>query len=145
MQRVLAAGGIVLNEKDELLFIYKRSKWDFPKGHVERGETFEHCAIREVIEETGLKNLRIIRFAGTTEHIYYDGFFKAEVIKEIRWYEMFTEDNVPLIAQAEESIEWIRWVSKIEISGYLLHSYENIKEILRQSGVLSHIYKYRES
>lgn len=81
-RKVLAAGGIVFNQDDELLMICKRSKWDLPKGHVDKNESFESCALREVKEETGLKALKIIRFVGITEHEVYENILQAEVIKE---------------------------------------------------------------
>src|ERR1041385_2734909 len=42
---IIAAGGLVLNEKDELLIIFRRGKWDLPKGKVDKGESVEDCAI----------------------------------------------------------------------------------------------------
>ena len=59
MKRVLAAGGIVINRFNEVLLIYRRTMWDLPKGHIEKNETPETCALREVSEETGLKKLQI--------------------------------------------------------------------------------------
>ena len=56
---VKAAGGLVLNENKELLFIFRRGKWDLPKGKLDEGETIEQCAIREVAEETGVKNISL--------------------------------------------------------------------------------------
>src|SRR5580692_2838451 len=56
---VQAAGGLIQNEKKELLFIFRRDKWDLPKGKLDKGETLEQCAIREVAEETGLKDVRL--------------------------------------------------------------------------------------
>ena len=50
------AGVILLNEKNEIL-LQKRSDngcWDYPAGSMELGESFEECARREVLEETGL-------------------------------------------------------------------------------------------
>jgi 8-oxo-dGTP pyrophosphatase MutT (NUDIX family) len=137
MKRVSAAGGIVLNERGEILIIFRRSKWDLPKGHLEKGETFEQCALREVKEETGLQNLSVVRFIGTTEHEYYDNFVNADVIKETQWFEMSASGNEPLKAQAEESIEWIRWIRKDELIHYLNNSYRNIIDIFKLAGLVS--------
>src|SRR5262245_43144571 len=52
-----AAGGIVQNDKKELLFIHRLGKWDLPKGKIEKKESPETCAVREVEEETGVTNL----------------------------------------------------------------------------------------
>jgi len=49
----LPAGGLVTNENNELLMIFRRGKWDLPKGKADEGETVEACALREVEEETG--------------------------------------------------------------------------------------------
>ena len=136
MKRDAAAACIVLNENGEILIIYRRSKWDLPKGHLEKGETFENCALREVKEETGLQNLSITRFIGATEYEYYDNVLKADAIKETHWFEMRAYGNEPLKAQAEESIEWIRWVRKADLIHYLRNSYQNIIDIFQQAGLI---------
>jgi len=48
-----AAGGLVINEKKELLFILRRGLWDLPKGKNDGNEDSKECALREVKEETG--------------------------------------------------------------------------------------------
>ena len=136
MKKVLAAGGIVLNKKNEMLFIYRHSKWDLPKGHVEKGESFEDCALREVKEETGINNLYINRLIGTTEHEYFDSYVGTEVIKETRWFEMRTDKDESLHPQAEEGIEWIRWIPKEDVFLFLKNSYKNIIEIVKKSGLV---------
>ena len=65
---IQAGGGLVLNEQNELLFIFRRGSWDLPKGKVDLGETIEACALREVEEETGVKNLTLVDFLGITQH-----------------------------------------------------------------------------
>ena len=54
-----AGGGLVYNKAGDVLFIFRNGKWDLPKGGIEEGEEIEDTAIREVEEETGVKNLKI--------------------------------------------------------------------------------------
>lgn len=136
MKKVLAAGGIVLNEKNEILLIYRHSKWDLPKGHVEKGESFEHCALREVKEETGIRNIHISRFIGTTEHEYFDNYLHEDAVKETYWFEMITDKNQSFHPQLEEDIEWIRWIPSKDVLSFLKDSYRNIIDIVQKSGLL---------
>ena len=129
---IKAAGGIVLNPDKDILFIYRRGKWDLPKGKLEEGETLEDCAVREVEEECGLKNIILHEFVGITTHEYFDKWINEDVIKESYWYEMEIKSMQPLIPQTEEDIEDIRWVSMIEIDKYLNDSYVNIIEIINK-------------
>jgi hypothetical protein len=65
-----AAGGLVLTKDKKTLFIFRREKWDLPKGKLEKGETPEIGAIREVEEECGLTNLSVTKLLDTTYHTY---------------------------------------------------------------------------
>ena len=65
-----AAGGIVRNEQEAILMIYRLDKWDFPKGKVEAGEQYAEAAIREVEEETGLKDITLGEPLPSTFHTY---------------------------------------------------------------------------
>ena len=56
-----AAGGLVFNQKNEILMIFRNGKWDLPKGKLEAGESVESCAVREVEEECGVSDLKIIK------------------------------------------------------------------------------------
>lgn len=137
MKKVLAAGGIVLNEKHELLLIYRYSKWDLPKGHVEKDENFEECAVREVKEETGIKNIILKKFVGTTEHEYFDKYLQEEVVKETHWFQMIANKDQPLKPLLIEDIELVQWVPKEELPSFLKNSYENIIEIVQKAGLIS--------
>ena len=55
-----AAGGIVSNNKQEKLFIYRLDKWDLPKGKIEKGEAIKTAALREIEEECGIDNPEIV-------------------------------------------------------------------------------------
>jgi ADP-ribose pyrophosphatase YjhB (NUDIX family) len=129
MKKVIAAGGLVFNPADQLLLIFRHGKWDLPKGHFEKGETLEACAIREVMEETGLKEVKITSFIGITEHIYFDNKLNSDAIKEVHWFAMQTTQHEGLFPQLQEGIEWLRWVSRGELSNFLKNSYDNIREI----------------
>ncbi|WP_431213755.1 NUDIX hydrolase [Puia sp. P3] len=122
--------GLVFNFEDQLLLIFRHGKWDLPKGHFEKGETLESCAIREVKEETGLKEVTITSFIGVTEHTYFDNKLNSDAIKEVHWYVMRAAQRSGLFPQLQEGIEWLRWVSRGELSGYLKNSYDNIREIV---------------
>ncbi len=56
--------------KGEVLFMFRRGKWDLPKGKLDPGETLEACALREVEEETGVGQLELKNFLLVTEHTY---------------------------------------------------------------------------
>ncbi len=103
-----AAGGFVLNQDGQLLVFYRRDSWDMPKGKIDPGETPAIAAIREVQEETGLKNLELGELLLHTWHTYpHKG---NRVLKKTWWYRMTTSDT-QLVPQTEEDIEEIRWVS----------------------------------
>jgi 8-oxo-dGTP pyrophosphatase MutT (NUDIX family) len=126
---VEAAGGVVRNEKDELLFIFRFGKWDLPKGKFSGpGETPEQAALREVREETGLRKIRVSRDLSPTYHIYYEKGIR--ILKKTQWYEMTASSARPLKAQAEEGIEKIRWVPRDKLDRILDNTYASLKELI---------------
>ncbi len=63
MLRVVeAAGGIVFNQENKILFIHRLGRWDLPKGKIEPEESLENAALRELEEETGLTELILEEF-----------------------------------------------------------------------------------
>ncbi len=132
MKKIIAAGGLVFNDKNELLMIFRRGKWDLPKGKLDEGETIEACAVREVKEETGLVQVELQHFAGLTYHDYFDKYSEKDVIKETHWFKMRAPNAQQLIPQTEEDIEQIEWVDKNAISEKLSNSYPNIIEIINK-------------
>lgn len=122
--RISAAGGLVLNPKKELLFIFRNGVWDLPKGGIEKGESIKSAAIREVKEECGISNLKVIKPLTTTYHIYDQNGFK---LKETFWFLMTSEDNGVLTPQIEEGITKVAFKNEIASEKALRNSYENIK------------------
>lgn len=130
IQTIIAAGGLVLNEKKQILMIFRRGKWDLPKGKLDEGESIEGCAIREVMEETGLTKLDLGPLLIITHHTYFDPWIKEEVIKETHWYQMKASLDQPLVPQTTEDIESIEWVSKPQLCERLENSYDTIIEVV---------------
>jgi len=128
-KKIQAGGGLVENEKGEFLFMFRRGKWDLPKGKLDPGESLESCAVREVEEETGLKNPELKRFLTVTEHNYTER--GVELIKETYWWLMKAVSNQKLNPQTEEDITLLRWFGPSEISEVLKNTYPNIIEVFK--------------
>jgi mutator protein MutT len=131
-KKIIAAGGLITNEKNELLIMFRRGKWDLPKGKVDEGETLEAAAVREVQEETGVKNLTLGKLVGITNHEYFEKRLKENVIKETHWFAMYADGESKLIPQTEEDIEKIFWADEAELEECLKNTYPNIKEIIEK-------------
>lgn len=122
-----AAGGLVKNENNEVLFIFRRGKWDLPKGHLEKNEKPEKGALREVKEETGLKKVKLSLPLATTFHTYHEG--TRFILKETRWFLMEATSKQALIPQAEEEISDIKWVKQSGMKEYLELSFPSIRDV----------------
>src|SRR5437870_3335010 len=122
--KIVAAGGIVENEEKKILFQFRRGKWDLPKGKLDDGESLEECAVREVEEETGVKNIELGELVGVTSHFYNEK--EQEIEKETHWFAMKVFGEQQLVPQVEEDIFELRWVAEHELQDYLKNSFKNI-------------------
>ena len=125
---IKAAGGFVLNENNEVLLMFRRGKWDLPKGKMDKKETFEECAIRETEEETGLKDIKLISPLITSYHTYHEG--SRYVLKETKWFTMKISGKQKLIPQATEQITKLEWVKKNDLKKYLQNSFPSVIDVL---------------
>ena len=123
-----AAGGLITNQNNETLMIYRRGKWDLPKGKIEKDEPIEIAAEREIEEETGVKNLKLLNKLKNTYHTYNEK--GVEVFKITHWFHFSIDDNPVLIPQIEEEIIDIKWFSNDDLSAPLSNTYESIKDLL---------------
>ena len=115
---------MVLNDEKEVLFIYRNNIWDLPKGWIDKGESIETAAIREVEEECGIFNLSILKKLSTTYHIYFQGGLK---LKETHWFLMSSDFDKELVPQTEEGITKVLFKNEAEINKALQNTYANIK------------------
>ncbi len=124
-QIIEAAGGIITNANDEVLMIFRRGKWDLPKGKIEPKESIEMAAEREIKEETGVGNLTLRSELKETYHIYKEK--EIEILKISYWFHFSIDDTPILIPQIEEDITAIRWFAKNALAIPLGNTYESIK------------------
>jgi 8-oxo-dGTP pyrophosphatase MutT (NUDIX family) len=122
---ILAAGGLVIRQSGpnriEIAIVHRpiREDWSYPKGKVEPKETLTECALREVLEETGL-SCRIVSFVGTTE--YRD----RKDRRKIAAYWVMTPDGGRF--RSSEEVDEMRWVELGEAARLL--TYERDRELL---------------
>lgn len=134
--RIVAGGGLVLNEAGELLLIFRRGKWDLPKGKLDEGETIEECAVREVMEETGLTGITRGELIGISYHDYFDTYIGRDVTKETHWFAMQASGQQVLVPQTEEDIEEIKWVQGKALAACLENSYDTVIAIIQKAGLV---------
>jgi len=125
-----AGGGVVRNKNNEILAIFRRKRWDLPKGKLDPGETFEEAAVREVIEETGIKSVERGALVTTTMHSFRT---KRDIrsLKVTKWYEMTTED-MKLVWQVEEDIENAIWIDPVKFLDGEYDMFASIREVVQQ-------------
>lgn len=128
---IQAAGGLVKNKAGEVLLIFRRGKWDLPKGKLDENETLLECALREVKEETGLTLLEAGKEIDVTYHTYVE--FGKHILKESHWYTMYSKSPEIFNPQVEEDITEIRWVKKDDLKNYLDNTFPIIAGLLKKA------------
>ncbi len=124
---IIAGGGLVVNQSKEILWIFRRDKWDLPKGKIKKSEKVTEGAIREVEEETGLSGVSITRELLQTFHVYWlDG---VRILKQTYWYEMAGDENDLLVPEVKEDIGEVCWVKESDLHTYLADTYGTIREV----------------
>ena len=126
---IKAAGGIVQNNENKILFIYRLGKWDLPKGKKDKGEKIKDCAIREVEEETNTK-VKIIKRNCTTWHTYTR--YKKFILKKTVWYKMKCIDDSKMKGQKKEKIEKVRWMENKIINEILINSFKSLSYVVKK-------------
>ena len=125
---VYAGGGLVVNPNNEILFIYRSNVWDLPKGRIEEGESIEETAVREVEEECGAEDLKLIRPLLVTHHLFY--MDNIQQMKITHWYLMQADFQKNLKPQIEEGITKVLFKGREAVQEAMKNTYANIKLVL---------------
>ena len=124
---IKAGGGVVKNNNDQILFIYRLKKWDLPKGKLDKGETIRDCAKREVEEETKVK-VNLKQKIISTWHTYTRN--KKFILKKTTWFKMDCVDDSKMKPQKKEKIEKVEWMDNSTIKEILLSSYKTLNHVM---------------
>ena len=124
----IRAGSVITNHKNEILLIFRKGKWDLPKGKVSKKGKLLSVAINESIEETGLKkkNLKLIKPLSKSSSVKKDG-----IILDYWFLLEYEGKKLELKPQTEEGISDYRWVSKKDIIKYYPYFRKYVCEVLR--------------
>ena len=128
---VQAAGGLVQNEDGAVLMMFRRGKWDLPKGKMDPGETPAQSALREVEEETGI-TATLGEPLTTTYHTYDES--GHHILKESFWFSMTAHKNQPLVPQTEEQITELVWADAKALKEYMQNTFPSVKEVIAKAG-----------
>ncbi len=125
---IIAAGGLVHTKDNELLLIFRKGKWDLPKGKLDDGENLEACAVREIGEETGATNLSIEGPLPVTYHTYYER--GAHILKKSHWFLIRAHEKSILKPQLQEDISECKWVSVNDLGNYMDNTHASIIDVI---------------
>ena len=130
LRYIKAAGGVVHNEENKYLFIFRKGKWDLPKGKIENGEKTKKAAVREVEEECGIKVTKLDEKLCKTYHIYE---MRGEtILKKTTWYRMRADNQPKLSPQHEEDITDARWLAPGDFALVKENTFPLIRDVVRR-------------
>ncbi len=123
-----SAGGVIYRIRSgrletALIATDKGARWGLPKGHVQRGETAEAAAIREIAEETGLEG-EVVRFMATIEYWFRAGPARVHKYVDLFLLKYVSGDPRP----QEDEVDDVRWFPLDEAMA--LVSFERERDVL---------------
>jgi 8-oxo-dGTP pyrophosphatase MutT (NUDIX family) len=131
---IQAAGGLVSDQDGNFLMMFRRNKWDLPKGKVEVNEDVKSAAEREVKEETGISQLETGELLTITYHTYDD--WGDPMLKETYWYSMKASSEELLVPQTEEDITEVGFYKPEQIKIHCLNTFPSILDVLIKGKLL---------
>ncbi len=135
MIREKSAGAIIFRREGKkikyLLLHYESGHWDFPRGHIERGETEEETAAREIREETGIKKLNFVPGFRLTHSWFYRKRFDKKTVLSYKTAILFlaeTKTYQVKISSEHIGYKWLEFAKAREVL-----TFANSKKLLEKA------------
>jgi 8-oxo-dGTP pyrophosphatase MutT (NUDIX family) len=126
-----AAGGLVMHKSGRYLFIEKKGKLDLPKGHIEKGEEPDTCALREVSEECGIMGHLIVKPICPSYHTYsWEGI---SYLKKTSWFLMKYDGEMITKPETSEGITKVQWLFPDELNLIKGNAWLSLMELINCS------------
>jgi ADP-ribose pyrophosphatase len=125
-----AAGGLVKHTSGRYLFIEKKGKLDLPKGHIEKGEEPEACALREVCEECGITGHTIVKICPSYHTYSWEGI---SYLKKTSWFLMKYNGKMIIEPQASEGITKVEWLFPDELNSIKSSAWLSLMDLINCS------------
>lgn len=132
--KLVKAGGGIVEKNGKILLIYRKGKWDLPKGKLEKKEGKKEGALREVEEECNI-TAELGELITHTWHTYILNGKKH--LKKTYWYRMDCIDDSQMKPQLEESITDVRWMDEKGTRQAMVNSYRSIRHVIKRYYSLS--------
>ena len=131
-KREFSAGGIIFRKKgggfEVLLIKDGYGRWTWPKGHIDQGEKSQDAALREVEEEVGLKDIRILGKVGRNNYFFR---LKGDLIFKTVYFFLVEAEGKEKIKVQKDEIAQARWFGP-EIALKTVE-YKGAKEMLEKA------------
>lgn len=126
---IQASGGLVYNG-NKILLIFRRGKWDLPKGKLDEGEDLVSCALREIKEETGIRSITFEQTLGISYHTYFEN--GKHILKESHWHLIKGNDSEVLVPQTDEDIEKCEWIDRDRLTPYMDNAPASVIDVIKE-------------
>ncbi|AHM59543.1 nudix hydrolase [Flammeovirgaceae bacterium 311] len=132
--KIVKAGGGIVEKDDQILLIYRKNKWDLPKGKLDKGEGKRKGALREVEEECNVK-AKVGDKITHTWHTYIRNGKKH--LKKTHWYRMECINDKNMKPQLDEGITDVRWMGGRDAQVAMVNSFRSIRHVIKRYYSLS--------